>query len=105
MTVRFNSLEHNALRDLAEARKLVVEDEEILSGTPIIRGTRIPVHDVAAVLRSGVSREGILRMYPSLNERQISLAEVYAEAAPLRGRPRKLSPPQGARVQTLKRQP
>jgi len=81
------------LQDLAEARELVVEDEEILGGTPVIRSTRIPIHDAAAALNAAIPREGSLRMYPSLNERQISQAEVYAKAASSRGRPRKLSPP------------
>ena len=32
---------------------MVVEDPEILSGTPVIRGTRIPVYDVAAQAEGG----------------------------------------------------
>lgn len=106
LTVRFDSLwesVNSRLRDLAEARELVVEDQEILGGTPVIRGTRVPVHDVAAALNAEVSKDRILRMYPSLNERQVNLAAVYAKAAPLRGRPRRLSPPQGATVRTVTR--
>jgi uncharacterized protein (DUF433 family) len=36
--------------ELDKARALVVEDPEILSGTPVIRNTRIRVYDVAASL-------------------------------------------------------
>lgn len=106
LTVRFDSLWESVnarLRDLAEARELAVEDEEILGGTPTIRGTRIPVHDVAAALNGDMPIDRVLQMYPNLNERQVSLAAVYAKAAPLRGRPRRLSPPQGATVRTATR--
>ena len=101
LTIHFDSLWKSVdqrLRDLISARELVVEDEEILSGTPVIRGTRVPVHDVAAALSAGTSKELLLKAYPSLNERQIELAAVYAKAMPARGRPRRFSPPEGARI-------
>ncbi|MCC6913246.1 MAG: DUF433 domain-containing protein [Rhodospirillaceae bacterium] len=77
---------------LMEARELVVEDPEILDGTPVIRGTRVPVYDVAASLEKGVSKERLRSAYPSLDDRSIELARVYAEASPLRGRPREKTP-------------
>jgi hypothetical protein len=43
------------LSQLKEAQELVVEDPEILSGTPVIRGTRIPVYDVASQVDAGTS--------------------------------------------------
>jgi len=106
LTVHFDSLWKSVderLRDLIAARELVVEDEEILSGTPVIRGTRVPVHDVAAALSAGTSKERILKAYPSLNERQIDLAAIYARAVPPRGRPRRLSPPMGSRIITIRK--
>jgi uncharacterized protein (DUF433 family) len=72
---------------LAEARKMVVEDPEILSGTPVIRGTRIPVYDVAASAATGQASERIRLAYPTLDNRMIELAVIYAEAMPPRGRP------------------
>jgi uncharacterized protein (DUF433 family) len=78
---------------LIEARKAVVEDAEILGGTPVIRGTRVPVYDVAASLDKGISKERILLAYPSLDERAIDLAKIYADAKPLRGRPREPAKP------------
>ena len=74
--------------ELAAARAIVVEDPEILSGTPVIRGTRIPVHDVGACVASGMTMEEIRESYSSLDDRTIVLAAVYAEAIPPRGRPR-----------------
>ncbi len=72
---------------LAQARKMVVEDPDILSGTPVIRGTRIPVYDVAASAATNLPRERIRAAYPELDDRMIELAAIYAEATPPRGRP------------------
>jgi len=76
---------------LEEARVLVSEDPEILGGAPVIRGTRIPVHDVAASVATGLSKERIRAAYPGLDDRMIDLAVVYAEATPPRGRPRSVA--------------
>jgi uncharacterized protein (DUF433 family) len=73
---------------LTEARALVVEDPDILSGTPVIRGTRIPVYDVAASVASGLPRERIRAAWSGLDDRMIDLASVYADTTPPRGRPR-----------------
>lgn len=72
---------------LEEAREMVLEDPEILSGTPVIKGTRIPVHDVAALLDAGTPLDEILMCYPTLQQRQVELASVYARAFPALKRP------------------
>ncbi len=74
---------------LGEAREMIVEDPDILDGTPVIRSTRIPVHDVAASVAAGLSRERIRAAYRDLDDRMIELATIYAEATPARGRPRR----------------
>lgn len=76
------------LDDLAAARKAVTSSPDILGGTLVIRGTRVPVYDVAASLAAGHSTERVLETWPSLDEEKIRLASIYAEANPLRGRPR-----------------
>ena len=38
------------LNQLKEAQSMVIEDPEILQGTPIIKGTRIPLFDVASLV-------------------------------------------------------
>ncbi|AZS19915.1 MULTISPECIES: DUF433 domain-containing protein [unclassified Caulobacter] len=78
------------LSKLERARELVVEDPEILSGTPVIRGTRVPVYDVAASVAAGLSVSDILEGYPSLNEEKVELAVIFADATPQRGRPRRM---------------
>jgi uncharacterized protein (DUF433 family) len=70
------------------ARAMVIEDPDILSGAPVIRGTRIPVHDIAASAAAGVDRERLKEAYPGLGDEAIELASLYAEANPRRGRPK-----------------
>ena len=82
---------------LIAARDLVESSPELLGGTPVIRGTRVPVHSVAASLAAGIPIERILRAYPSLDREKVELAGIFAEANPPRGRPRVRSElPKGA---------
>jgi hypothetical protein len=56
----------------------------------VIKGTRVPVHHVAASFEAGVPICDILRDYPSLKEeRQVELALVYARAFPAPKRPKR----------------
>jgi len=73
---------------LAAARDLVVTDPEVLGGECVIRGTRIPVYDVAASVSAGAPTDRILAAYPSLDTDKVELATIYAQANPARGRPR-----------------
>ncbi|HEV2647251.1 MAG TPA: DUF433 domain-containing protein [Acidobacteriaceae bacterium] len=86
------------LRKLADAQSMVVEDPEILSGTPVVRGTRVPVHRVAALFDGGTSVGEIMQAYPSLTESQIELASIYAKAVPQRGRPKQIRLPVGTKI-------
>lgn len=81
------SVDERLLR-LNASRAQVIEDGEILSGTPVIKGTRVPVYDVAASVAVGIPMDRILSAYPSLNRQQVELAALFAEANPQRGRPR-----------------
>src|ERR1700733_14407320 len=63
LTVRFANFWENVdrrLRTLMAAEKMVVEDPEILRGTPVIRGTRVPVPTVAAQFDPGTPADRIL---------------------------------------------
>jgi uncharacterized protein (DUF433 family) len=73
---------------LTAAREAVVSDPEILGGTPVLRGTRVPAYDVAASVEAGISTDRILAAYPSISAKSIELATIYAAANPPRGRPR-----------------
>jgi len=84
---------------LEKARAQVIVDPEILSGTPVIKGTRVPVYDVAASMAAGIPMERILACYPSLNREQVELAALYAEAHPSpQGPARRTVPPLGAKI-------
>lgn len=92
------------LHRLYDARKIVVSDPEILSGTPVIKGTRVPVYDVAASVAAGISVDRILSSYPSLKCEQVELAALFAQANPLRGRPpQRIVAPPGTTVITKRR--
>ena len=65
---------------------MVVENPKILGGEPVLRRTRIPVHQVAAMANT-MTPEEILEGYPSLKREQIELARLYAQAYPKQGRP------------------
>jgi uncharacterized protein (DUF433 family) len=90
---------------LAAARNITVSDPDILSGTPVIRGTRIPVHDVAASVATGTPMDRILEAYPALDSEKIKLAVMFADANPPRGRPRAAEAPKGASIITDRKVP
>jgi uncharacterized protein (DUF433 family) len=75
------------LEKLERAREMAVSDPEIMRGTPVYRGTRIPVDLVADMLRQGANIEEILEGYPSLDREKVELAPLYVQAFPHRGRP------------------
>ena len=81
----------NAKRD-----DTIVSDPEILGGMPVIRGTRVLAYDLAASVKAGIPRDRILAAYPTIKEHHLDLAVAYAEANPLQGRTRGLSPWTGA---------
>jgi len=59
------------------AHAYVVRDDAILSGEPIIRGTRTPVRAVVEIWRSGVAAEDILTHLPHLTLAQVFDALSY----------------------------
>jgi uncharacterized protein (DUF433 family) len=77
-----------SLMALRRAERMVTSEEGILTGTPVFKGTRVPVHAIAEMVNVGTSIAEILEGYPTLTEEQVRLAPMYAKAHPLRGRPR-----------------
>jgi len=57
---------------------IVVSDPEILGGTPVFAGTRVPVRILFENLADGVSLDEILDAYPTLKREQA--IEVLREA-------------------------
>src|ERR1700675_1656463 len=75
------------LRRLERAEDMIVSDPEIMRGTPVYRGTRIPVELIADMLSQGTKPEEILDGYPALDREKVELAPLYVQAFPRRGRP------------------
>jgi uncharacterized protein (DUF433 family) len=55
----------------------VVTDERILSGEPIIKGTRTPVRAIVEIWREGVAPEEIVKHLPHLTLAQVFDALSY----------------------------
>jgi len=69
------------VRKMSELLQRITINSEVCGGRPIIRGMRIRVQDVIALLASGASREEILDEYPYLENDDISAALEYAARA------------------------
>ena len=57
---------------------LIVTDPEILSGKPIVKGTRISVALILQCIASGMTKEDILRGYPTLTLEGLEAALDFA---------------------------
>jgi uncharacterized protein (DUF433 family) len=57
---------------------LIICDPEILNGKPVIKGTRISVALILQCLASGMTRDDILRGYPTVTPDGIDAALDFA---------------------------
>ncbi|MEV5413465.1 DUF433 domain-containing protein [Thermopolyspora sp. NPDC052614] len=53
--------------DLLHPRERVTVDPAVRGGTPVIKGTRVPYDEVAALVRDGVPADRISQFYPSVS--------------------------------------
>ena len=58
----------SGLDQLTKARRLVSRTPSVLRGTPVFKGTRIPVHDIADMLTNGDNPAAIVKAYPQLQQ-------------------------------------
>ena len=58
----------------------IVIDPEVVHGRPVIRGTRMRVSDVLALLAAGADEAEILEDYPYLSGEDITACLEYAAA-------------------------
>jgi uncharacterized protein (DUF433 family) len=82
----------SGLSQLGKARRMVSSVSGVLGGTPVFKGTRIPVHDIADMLANGDKPAAIIKAFPRLTAARVRLAAIYALAYPARGRPRPKKP-------------
>jgi uncharacterized protein (DUF433 family) len=59
----------------------ITTNPKLMSGVPCIRGLRIPVSTVVAMVADGMTAEEILKSYPDLQREDIPEALRYAAAA------------------------
>jgi uncharacterized protein (DUF433 family) len=63
---------------MEEIMNRIVIDPEVLSGKPVIKGTRIPVYLIIELLANGMTEKEVLRQYPTLKIEDIKAALLYA---------------------------
>jgi uncharacterized protein (DUF433 family) len=79
---RRNARRYADLRD-----KWIVRDPDINGGEPVIRGSRVGVHTLAARIAGGESEAVLADDFPHVPEEAREVAVQYARANPRRGRP------------------
>jgi uncharacterized protein (DUF433 family) len=63
---------------LLKADQIISRDPEVMSGTPVFAGTRVPVQSLIDHLRAGDSLEDFLEGFPSVTREQ---AESFLDLA------------------------
>jgi uncharacterized protein (DUF433 family) len=61
-----------------EWRERIHADPKILSGKPVVKGTRLSVEFLLRLFAAGWSEEQVLRNYPTLKEEDIRAVFAYA---------------------------
>lgn len=92
VTVKFDELLHRMLRRILSFRagaRRVERREDVVGGAVVFMGTRIPVAQVAALVKRGIPREELREHFPALRDEDFEFASVAAALNPPRGRPRK----------------
>jgi uncharacterized protein (DUF433 family) len=60
-----------------EIRKIISQDPDLLGGTPVFTGTRVPIETLFDHLEAGVSLDGFLDDFPSVSKEQaVALLEM-----------------------------
>ena len=55
---------------LDQNQKLIVRDPEIMSGTPVFAGTRVPVKNLIDYLQGGHTLDDFLEAFPTVEREQ-----------------------------------
>lgn len=67
--------------------KFIEVDRGKMGGTPVIRGTRVPVRTLAQLVEGEESRKALKEDYPHIPEEAYEVAVLWAKGNPRRGRP------------------
>jgi uncharacterized protein (DUF433 family) len=77
-------------KEVDQAEALVHASADILGGTPVFRGTRLPIENVLGELARGRTSDDVVAEYPDVTPAHITAAQVYSIVNPRRGRPPRL---------------
>jgi uncharacterized protein (DUF433 family) len=66
----------------------VEEDDAVLGGCAVFKGTRLPVTHIGKMVERGEIVQNVLEDYPNLTEDDVNFARLYYRAHPPTGRPR-----------------
>jgi uncharacterized protein (DUF433 family) len=64
---------------IATSYRYIVQRAGIRSGYPVVEGTRIGVHDVAALIQTGASVDEVVQSLPKLTRAQVFECLAYYE--------------------------
>ena len=65
----------------------ITVNPKVMTGKPVIRGTRLTVYSVLGRLEGGDTVADLVEDYPGIPEAAFLAAATYARTHPLRGRP------------------
>ena len=66
---------------MAKELKIIHSDPEILAGTPVFVGTRVPVQNLIDCLEAGDSLDDFLNSFPTVTREQaVAVLEIAREA-------------------------
>jgi len=72
---------------MLNSERVIHSDPELLGGTPVFIGTRVPVRNLIDYLEAGDSLEDFLRSFPSVSREQVVAAlELACEMLTARAR-------------------
>jgi len=76
---------HGGPTSMTQLRDIVHSDPEILGGTPVFVGTRVPIQSLFDYLEGGETVDEFLRQFPSVRRDQAIAALDFARATLLAG--------------------
>jgi uncharacterized protein (DUF433 family) len=59
------------MANLTDTEELITRDPEIMSGTPVFKGTRVPVKSLIDWLKGGHTTDDFLDSFPSVEREQV----------------------------------
>lgn len=70
----------NTIYSIERLLERIAVNPKVMTGKPVIRGTRIPVELIVKMLAQGIFEDEILKEYPRLEREDIKAALAYASA-------------------------